>query len=220
MPLDAKRRDSFDQMLSQPKWKIFQSLLSGNDSECGLDPHIFNMENLGYSFNIWNWRWMSNLSFDRANVPREMAKRIWIGMDGWLAPKSFLTILKFPKFMEAEISSGFLAGAACLVIRWNRAKVFLTCSQLSRNGHKSDNKVYLLLDHCIVREVSSKKKIAMKVTICRQVKFSLFLFALDMRRWAKHANFCVFHQIFIVPHILFRLKILLIHPNDQTVCQS
>ena len=36
--------------------------------------------------------------------------------------------------------------------------MFLTCSQLSCNGHKSDNKVYLLLDHCIVREVSSKKK--------------------------------------------------------------
>ena len=41
---------------------------------------------------------------------------------------------------------------ACLAIRWNRAKVFLTCSQLSCNGHKSDNKVYLLLDHCIVGE--------------------------------------------------------------------
>ena len=102
------------QMLSQPKWKIFQSLLSGNDSECGLDPHIFNTENLGYSFNIWNWRWMLNLSFDRANVPREMAKRIWIGMDGWLAPKSFLTILKFPKIYWGRNIWWFF-GRGCLL---------------------------------------------------------------------------------------------------------
>ena len=162
---------------------------------------------------------MLNLSFDRANVPREMAKRIWIGMDGWHAPKSFLTILKFPKFIEAEISDGILAGAACLVIRWNRAKVFLTCSQLSRNGHKSDNKVYLLLDHCIVREVSSTKKNGYESHNLLPGQIFFVFVCTWYKAMTKACKFLCIPSNFYRPHILFRLKILLIHPNDQTVCQ-
>ena len=115
--------------------------------------------------------------------------------------------------MEAETSDGILA--FCLVIRW---KLPPTCSKLPCNGHKSDNKVYLLLAHCIVGEEPSNK-------IWRPtsyIKFSFHCFCSDIGVWAmsKECKFLCTRSNFDRPHILFSLKILLIHHNDQTLAND
>ena len=94
--------------------------------------------------------------------------------------------------MEAETSDGILA--FCLVIRW---KLPPTCSKLPCNGHKSDNKVYLLLAHCIVGEEPSKKY--EDQPHISSLVFIVFVWTSACGRCQKNANFCVLDQILIAP---------------------
>lgn len=193
-------------------------LLSGNDSGCGLPWHIQH-----WKYGSWFIQHLKltvntvGLEFWSSQCPEGEKGRKNLNRHGRLARRSQSFLRRnFSKVMEAETEDGILAVVASLVIRW---KLLPTCSKLPCNGHKSDNKVYLLLAHCIVGGEPSNKKIIVTTNLI-YAKFSFHCLSLrNMWAMTKECKFVCIRSNFDRPHILFSLKILLIHHNDQTLCQ-
>ena len=117
-------------------------------------------------------------------------------------------------------------GCLCVVIRWNRGKVFLTCSQLPCNGekrHKNDNKLYLLLAHCTARGESSttnnRNYLCHNLFLIKDLVFYIFV-RTECEEMTKACKFLCISSNFDRSHIFFISKILLVYSKKQTLCST